>query len=160
MAMTETEKMVSDIMLRTRDSLISEKPRSVAAFSCGFYTDLNSKQKEVLMGKALNLIGQRFGKWTVIGYETYEYPSGRKDKHVICKCKCGAVTRIQKCYLVKNSLKTCRSCYRKKYEKYIGKKKDYKTKQITIKELAEKYDLPHGIIIGIVKKQGEQDGTK
>lgn len=74
------------------------------------------------MGKFIDLIGKNFGKWTVIGYKIYVYPSGRKEKHAVCKCECGSVAIIQKCYLVRNSLKTCASCYKKKYEKYIGEK--------------------------------------
>lgn len=65
------------------------------------------------MRSTLNLIGQRFGRLTVIGRgPNYEAP----DNHTvistwICQCDCGKTTRVMRHNLRSGATKSC-GCYR------------------------------------------------
>lgn len=73
------------------------------------------------MGKDTNdIIGQRFGKWTVISEKFIK----NKRSHVKCKCDCGS--EVDVCYnsLQQGLSKQCTKCRKNskfKDEKYIGK---------------------------------------
>ena len=60
------------------------------------------------MGAKLNLIGQRFGKLTVIQETTF-----RKNNSVVwdCRCDCGNVKRVQG-YNLKNGISKSCGCYK------------------------------------------------
>lgn len=56
-----------------------------------------------------NLIGERFGKWTIIGVE---YEGGKKYK---CKCDCGTVKIISPSNITSNKTKSCGCSKTKEY---------------------------------------------
>lgn len=69
------------------------------------------------MRKRTDLVGQKFGRLTVVADDPY------KDDHVICKCSCGTYTSILKYALTKKngSTKSC-GCLRKDIVSEIGKR--------------------------------------
>lgn len=80
----------------------------------------------IWMSKKIDVIGQRFGKLTVIEEaEPHIAPSGRKFRMMLCKCDCGNTTIAYFCNLRNGTTVSC-GCYNRKklndvnskYEKY------------------------------------------
>lgn len=58
--------------------------------------------------RTVNLVGQKFGKLTVIKEsEPHVYPSGRQRKTFLCQCECGAYKTALQNALVTGQLKSC-----------------------------------------------------
>jgi hypothetical protein len=59
-----------------------------------------------------DLIGQVFGKWTVIDYVGSE--NGSHIKY-LCKCSCGGIYKVEKKYLLNGKSTQCRQCAQNKF---------------------------------------------
>jgi hypothetical protein len=65
------------------------------------------------MPKKLNLIGQTFGRLTVIGEgELYISPGGRSYSTSICRCECGVTKQVVTGSLIRGKTRSC-GCLRK-----------------------------------------------
>ena len=93
---------------------------------------------------SLDLIGQRFGRLTVIKrVENHIYPSGKQKSKWLCKCDCGNEVAIIGCNLVKeNGTRSC-GCYAQECS-HQTKNKKYNT-----------YDLSGEYGIGYTSKNEE-----
>ena len=52
--------------------------------------------------KRIDLVGQTFGWWSVLSYQT--------GKHYLCRCKCGKEKRVQTGNLTSGGSRSCRQC--------------------------------------------------
>lgn len=70
------------------------------------------------MSKLINLIGQKFGKLTVVDrMEDYIYPSGKTSTRWLCECDCGNEIVVIGQNLKKGLTKSC-GCLQKRYNTY------------------------------------------
>ena len=67
------------------------------------------------MPKALNLIGKKFGKLTVLE----KAPSRNGKTYWVCQCECGNIKEVQGAHLTFGSIKSCgnKECSIQEYEK-------------------------------------------
>ena len=55
-----------------------------------------------------NLIGEKFGRWTVIDYgPKYFSPNGNSGNTWLCKCECGTIKAVQETSLLSGRSKSC-----------------------------------------------------
>ncbi len=64
------------------------------------------------MPKAANLLGQTFGKWTVISKARRNSPTDRSI-YWNCKCECGTIRKVPTTNLVQGRSRGCTKCYHK-----------------------------------------------
>jgi hypothetical protein len=69
------------------------------------------------MGKKVDLIGQRFGKLTVI--DIYDIKDERRNHKWLCKCDCGNTHSVSTTNLLGGVVKSC-GCYLKEFKKRDG----------------------------------------
>lgn len=75
------------------------------------------------MSQLINMVGQRFGRLTVIKLsEKRTYSGGTKW---ICKCDCGNTTEVSRTHLIRGGVKSC-GCYAKDYAKNVTSKREFK----------------------------------
>ena len=91
------------------------------------------------MGKIINIIGQKFGKLTVIEEAGWHIqPSGQRKRLVKCKCDCGKETIVQITNLIRKKVRSCGNCN----EIHIGDKFG----KLTVISKANNYVSPSGNI--------------
>lgn len=79
--------------------------KSGSSKSCGCLRDNQKKIRD--------LVGQTFGRWTVLHEGEYSYtPKGRRIKMWFCLCECGTSKNVSEASLVQNKSISC-GCYRK-----------------------------------------------
>jgi hypothetical protein len=65
------------------------------------------------MGKKINLLGQKFGRLTVVGEAPpYVAPNGRKSASWVCRCDCGEIVMCGGYSLRSGHTKSC-GCYKR-----------------------------------------------
>ena len=96
---------------------------------CACGNEVNRSQRDLLSGSAYscghreNLMGARFGKWTVVG-------PYRKSNQWLCRCDCGQERYIGQCALASGSSTSCghpppqEDLTGKKFGKYVVVRKD------------------------------------
>ena len=70
--------------------------------------------------KKENLIGKKFGKWTVLEQFEDRYPSGNKKYMTKCKCDCGVTKPVIQLSLKNGRSKSC-GCDKDFYKRMQGK---------------------------------------
>jgi 5-methylcytosine-specific restriction endonuclease McrA len=70
-----------------------------------------SKRIEILRENAIRnlqpIIGQKFGKLTVVGFEPHEYKNGKKRILLVCKCECGGESKAPADAIRNGNTKSC-----------------------------------------------------
>ena len=61
------------------------------------------------------MIGEKFGKWTVIGAIREE---GKRGYFFLCRCECGFEKNMRKYPLIKGTSTGCEKCYRASFKVY------------------------------------------
>lgn len=70
--------------------------------------------------KAENLIGKKFGRWTVIDYAPPDIYSGKRHLRWLCRCDCGTVRSVKAQSLKRGASKSC-GCYHSELMETVGK---------------------------------------
>lgn len=97
----------------------TERPGTWWNCRCGCGVELNLPNGHLMSGRAtrcrlcanekgINLIGQTFNKWTVIG--RIPRAKNRKKQPWICQCVCGNTQNLTRSSLVKGESKGCKRC--------------------------------------------------
>lgn len=95
-----------------------------------------------------DFIGKKFNNWEVIDWVI----GGRKEVEWICRCKCGNIKQ-QKVDNIKNGRsKMCKECANKRRSGKIGKKYNIYGKEMTSKEIKERYGISQQLFNYRIKK--------
>lgn len=116
--------------------------RSGRTTSCGCY-----QREKTIERCRINLIGQKFGKLTVIAYD---YTNQRGKSYWKCRCDCGNEVSISRDSLVRGMTKSC-GCIKSqgelKIQNLLNQFKINYTKQYTYKNCKDKNKLPFDFFI-------------
>jgi hypothetical protein len=75
--------------------------------------------EDIMTRRRQDIIGKKFGKWTVLSRTTHELPSGKPVFMATCRCECGTVRDVVVAHLVRGNSRSC-GCEKSHYLKLRG----------------------------------------
>ncbi len=103
-----------------------------------------SIQKQRQCHNAIDLIGHRFGRLTVISRSVYTKPNGKKEAIWECQCDCGGVVRPTTGNLNSGNTKSCGCTRKEKLTKLAIDMRGKRCGRLLVLSLHERKVLPNG----------------